>query len=277
MRISISNIAWDVTEDDAVAQLLRQHSVDAIDIAPGKYFAQPQQASREDVAKVRDWWEKRGIQIVGMQALLFGTAGLNMFGSPEVKNEMLAHLKAICSIGGQLGAAKLVFGSPKNRDRALLNDAETSRQAIRFFRDLGDIARAHGVVVCLEPNPPCYGANFMTTSDETALIVEAVSHPGIKMQLDTGAITINGESPGDVVARHAHLIGHIHLSEPDLLPLGDSSTDHRALAHAIHRALPQRTATIEMIATKEEPHLAAIERALSTAIIHYRTDEGAKR
>lgn len=272
MRISISNIAWHTSDDDAVARLLRDHGVDAIDVAPGKYFPQPREARPDEVSRVRTWWSQRGIEIVGMQALLFGTSGLNLFGPAEVQHAMLHHLEAVCRIAAGLGAGNLVFGSPKNRDRSLLSDEQAHAQAVSFFQRLGDIAQRHGVLVCLEPNPPCYGANFMITSDETARTVAAVDHPAIRMQLDTGAITINRESVEDVLAAHASYIGHIHLSEPDLAPLGDRGVDHGALHAAIAKALPNHLATIEMVATSNEPPLSSVERALVFADRHYRPE-----
>lgn len=272
MRLSISNIAWDSNEDVAIAALLRQYGVDAIDIAPGKYFPRPLETRQEEVERVRDWWVQQGMEIVGMQALLFGTTGLNLFGPPDVQQAMLTHLDAVCRIAGQLGAPKLVFGSPKNRDRSLLTDEETHACAVSFFQRLGDMAQQHAVVVCLEPNPTHYGANFMTTSSETARIVEAVAHPAIRMQLDTGAIAINRESISQVLSNHAHLIGHIHLSDPDLAPLGDHDVDHRVFHSAISAALPHHLGSIEMRATTAEPPVVSVERALRFATRHYRPE-----
>lgn len=277
MRLAISNIAWDVSEDEAIAQLLQRHAVDAIDIAPGKYFPEPGKATSSDIERVKDWWAERGITVTGMQALLFGTSGLNMFGPSEVQDLMLDHLTAVCRIGGGLGATRLVFGSPKNRNCSGLTKSQVLDMSTAFFRRLGDIAGSHGVVICLEPNPTRYGANFMTTSEATAEIVEQVAHPAIRMQLDTGAMTINGEDPTAVLRRAAPLIGHIHVSEPDLVPLGDGGTDHGKVCKALLTSLPNHIVSIEMVATKSEPHLASIERALGVAIRAYRqTDcEGA--
>lgn len=269
MRISISNIAWDPSEDDEIAALLARYGIDAIDIAPAKYFSVPHLASEGDIAAVRAIWERRGIQIVGMQALLFGTIGLNVFGTADVQDTLLRHLDAVCRIGGGLGAKKIVFGSPKNRDRAGLDDEVADNIASAFFRQLGDIAQRYGVCVCLEPNPPCYGANFMTNSADTAAIVRQVDHPAIRMQLDLGALTINGEQPLGVLQACSDLIGHIHLSEPDLLPLGDCNTNHQAAAAALDKYLPDHIATIEMLASKTEPHVVAIERALKVAKQNY--------
>lgn len=270
MRLAISNIAWDTVDDEAVATLLQRFAVDAIDVAPGKYFPEPAKAMDEEIAQVKGWWVERGIEITGMQALLFGTTGLNVFGSAESQAALLTHLAAVCRIGAGLGATRVVFGSPKNRDRSGLNDQEAFDIAIPFFRQLGDIAQTFGVIICLEPNPACYGANFMTTCEETAQVVTLVSHPAIRMQFDTGALTINGEAPLQVLHECAHLIGHVHASEPDLLPLGDGGTEHGQMVEALSQYLPYHVVSIEMLSTKNESHLTSIERALLVATQHYR-------
>ena len=271
MRLSISNIAWDPSEDDVVARLLQRFAIDAIDVAPGKYFSNFAEVTDAEIDKVKRWWRSRGIAITGMQALLFGTIGLNMFGAENIRRLMLSHLGAVCRIGGGLGASRLVFGSPKNRDRSGLSDEDTFEQAVSFFQQLGDIAQRNGVVVCLEPNPSCYGSNFMMNSSETALVVRAVSHSSIRMQFDTGSSTINGELPDSVLEQSKELIGHIHLSEPNLLPLGDGGTDHRLMHKAISSVFDDQVLTIEMLATKQEPHLSSIERALIHAVSCYRS------
>lgn len=267
MRIGISNLAWDAAEDAEVARLLLRHGIDAIDVAPGKYFPQPARARDAEIADVRRWWAAHGIEITGMQALLFGTQGLNVFGAAQVQGAMLDHLTAVCRIGAGLGATRLVFGSPKNRDRGSLDDEAAAAIASAFFGRVGEIARSFGVTICLEPNPACYGGNFMTHNAETARIVRRIDHPAVRMQFDTGALAINGESPDVVLVDCAALIGHVHVSEPQLVPLGDGATDHRAAALALqaHGLGDDALVTIEMLATIAEPHLGAIERALLVA------------
>jgi len=270
MRLALSNIAWDIAEDGAVAKLLHHYNIDAIDVVPGKYFPNLFDTADAEILQIKNVWLDRGIEITGMQALLFGSNGFNVFGSETTRNAMLAHLAAVCRIGGELGAKRLVFGSPKNRDCSGLSQTETEQIAVAFFRRLGDIARSQQVIVCLEPNPSCYGANFMTTSTETLHICQLVDHPAIKMQLDTGAMAINQENPHIVLQNSATMIGHVHASEPNLLPLGDGGTDHAAVCSALHQYLPDALVSIEMLATKEEPHLQAIERAIVTACRYYR-------
>ena len=272
MRISISNIAWDVAEDEKIRDLLHESYIDAIDIVPGKYFPKPEKATDEEINKVKNWWSSNGIEIVGMQALLFNKTEMNIFGTEDSRSMMLQYLKAVCYIGNMLGANRLVFGSPKNRDRTELNDLETEKIAIDFFNRLGDIAEKAGVIICLEPCPAQYGSNFMKTSIETAKMVTKIHHPAIKMQLDSGAISINEEDPFEILLKYAGHIGHVHASEPDLVPLGDGVTNHKNFSKALTKYLPNSLVSIEMVATQNEPHLTSIRRSLLIANKIYKSE-----
>ncbi|MFM0145475.1 sugar phosphate isomerase/epimerase family protein [Paraburkholderia sp. RL18-085-BIA-A] len=269
MRISISNIAWDHSEDESLAELFARYGVDAIDIAPTKYFLDPASAGAGEIARVKDAWSRRGIEVIGMQSLLFGTVGLNLFGSAESREAMLAHLRAICHVGQGLGATRLVFGSPKNRNRGDLDNDAALDIAVPFFRRLGEIAGESSMIICLEPNPTCYDSNFMTTSKETLDVVRQVDHAAIRMQLDTGAMTINAEALEETVRECASAIGHVHASEPALIPVGDGPCDHATIASSIRESLPEQIVTIEMVATKDESHHTSIERALRKTIACY--------
>ena len=270
MRLAISNIAWDAADDAAVATLLQRYRVDAIDVAPAKYFPANAPTDPADAERVRLWWRERGIEITGIQALLFGTSGLNLFAAPAVQAAMLAHLDGVCALGSRLGAPRLVFGSPRNRDRTGLSNDEADAIAVSFFRRLGDIALAHGVVICLEPNPERYGCNFMTTTADAARIVDRVAHAAIRLQLDTGALAISGEAAGPAIERYRAIIGHVHASEPGLVTLGDDSAPHAEVARALQTHLPGHVVSIEMLASTTQPTLAAIQRALHVAIRCYR-------
>lgn len=263
--LSISNIAWDVGLDAQVAELLREVGVSAIDIAPGKYFPNIAEASDRDIDAVRSVWEQRGIRIVGMQALLYGTTNLNLFGDAATQARMLAHLASVCRIAKGLGAANLTFGSPKNRDCSVISAISVRHVYLDFFRRLGDIAESHDVAICLEPNPTRYQSNFMTTTLEALAVVRQVNSRGIRLQLDTGALLINGEEPATILAECAGAVGHVHLSEPDLVPLGTTGAPHDRVAAALHSSPPDaRYRTIEMLVKDPEP-LPILRSALAFA------------
>jgi len=277
MRLSISNIAWDISEDKEISNILLSNKIDAIDIAPGKYFADPVSTSDVDILKIKQWWSSRGIEITGMQALLFGRPELNIFSPIDIQQVMLDYLTEICRIGAVLGATRLVFGSPKNRNRGNLNNDQALDIAIPFFYHLGEIAKTYGVIICLEPNPKYYGSNFMMTHTETAKVVQSIGHPAIRMQLDTGALAINNENIDEIFTISNQLIGHIHASEPDLLPLGESGVDHNQVYNTLsqYQYKSDNLICIEMVATTNESHMISIERSLSHTIKCYRRDRTA--
>lgn len=263
MRLSVSNIAWDVADDPAAAEMLAEAGIACVDVAPGKYFADPAQVSDADGERVRRWWADRGFTIVGMQGLLFGTTGLNLFSDDGT---MLRRLAQQCRIGRLLGARALVFGSPKQRDRTGLDDATAHRLAVDFFRRLGDAAAPEGVTVCLEANPAMYGCNFMVRTEEAAAVVQAVDHPSIRLQLDVGTIISNGENTTEIIESYADFFAHAHASEPALAPVGEDPI-HGVAAEALRRLRPDLTVAVEM--ATPAGGLASVERAVAAAQAAY--------
>lgn len=267
MTLSISNIAWERSDDEAVAALLLRTGVNMIDVAPSKYFGDFSTATEQSINAVRTWWHDRGIRIIGMQSLLYGTQGLNVFGDRDVQARLLAHLRHVFRIAEHLGADRLVFGSPRNRDRGELDITQANEVAASFFTLAGDAAEQHGLTLCLEPNPSRYGSNFMTDTISTAMVVEMVAHPRIRMQWDTGATFVNREPIEQLLARYSPLIGHIHLSEPDLLPVGSVHSDHERMASALKKHSAGYPFTLEMLPPADG--LQGIEASLQQAIRHY--------
>ena len=260
MQVSISNIAWEKDEEPQIAELLQRLDVTAVDVAPSKYFQDMSSASDSDISKVRRWWNERGISVYGMQSLLYGTKGLNVFGDCESQNNLLTHLGHVCRIAEGLGAKRLVFGSPKNRDRSGLTDSDAHDIALRFFSRLGDIAQSHGVVITLEPNPVCYGTNWITTTKEAHDFVKELGNPGIAMQLDTGTVLTNSEDR-DTIASVKDAAGHVHLSEPRLLPLCLAPDEHNDVFRAAADIAPG-TVTIEMLTKGQGSTAELVERSV---------------
>lgn len=268
MRLSISNIAWPMDIEPLIAEKLREQGFQYVDIAPGKYFSDPEQVSSEQAEAVRDLWARRGFSIHGMQSLLFGTSGYNLFSDDD--GRMLARLSAICRLASALGVEALTFGSPRQRDRSAIdNDASALAIATDFFMRLGDAAGRSGVFVCLEPNPVTYNCNFMTTTAETADIVDRVSHPHIRLQLDVGALAMNSEPAQETVKRYAHLIGHVHASEPKLVTLGEGGSPHAQVANALRMYRPNSMVTIEMTGSEGLSPFESLERAVAVALSTY--------
>lgn len=261
LQLSVSNLAWEPQDNEAIAQLLRAHGIHLIDLAPGKFLKGAALTDHEVIARERTWWQERGFSFAGMQSLLFGTSGLNVFGSPEVQVRLLQHLEQVCILAAELELKPLVFGSPKNRDCSSLSDSAAQDMALEFFTRLGAIAQKHGVIICLEPNAPQYGTNFLVTTEEAATFIQELNHPSIKLQIDTGTIWANHEAPEQLTSV-LNWAGHVHFSEPSLKPLGTQLTpaDYATVAKQLNSW--HHPITIEMLTSSRESAPQEISAAL---------------
>jgi sugar phosphate isomerase/epimerase len=200
-----------------------------------------------------------------MQGLLFGSQGLNLFGSEAVQQQMLERLEAVCRIAAGLGARRLVFGAARHRDRSGLSDEAALEHATRFFRRFGAVASRYAQSVCVEPVPATAGSNFLLDSRSAEELVARVDHAALRLQFDTGALVASGEDPAEILARAADRIGHIHASEAGLGPLGSGRPDHAAIGALLRSSLPAHVVCVELLAGSAEARLEAIRRSLEVA------------
>ncbi len=265
MNLAFSGIAWEPEDGDAAARILVDAGISAVDIAPGKHCADLASPTMAEADAIAGFWSRRGLRLTGMQSLFFGVRGLNIFGSEDSRAEMAARLERLAILGARTGATRLVFGSPACRDRGALDDLTAAEIAVPWFRDAAARIHAHGAVLCLEPNPVRYGCTYLTTTEETAALVRAVAHPGLKLHLDTGTMSVNGEDPREIIGRHGGLIGHVHASQPDLLPFDRHDPMHRRTAEVLSVLRPDLTVSVEM----RPAGLAAIAAAAAAAMAVY--------
>lgn len=278
MKLAVSNIAWNAPLEAAVADHLRSLGVTGVEIAPSKVHPQPLEATDADLARYRDFWESRGISIVAMQALLFGRNDLHLFRDEASRRSMRDYLAGICRFAGKVGAKALVFGSPKNRLKGELSPAAAREIAVPFFREIGQIAEREGTWLCIEHNPPEYGADFVTTSAEALDLVTAVNQPGFGLHLDTGGLTLAYEST-ETLSRAGSWWRHFHISEPNLAPIGDPAASDAVEIDARHArygaALKQSGYTgwisLEMKTLPDDRCLESVSQAIEFARKHYST------
>jgi sugar phosphate isomerase/epimerase len=263
VKTAISNIAWNVADDERIARLMLEADVRGVEIAPTKIWPEPLRADLREVAAYRRTWERRGVRIVAMQALLFGRADLVLFGSPEKREETLDYLTRIMALAQELGAGPLVFGSPKNRKVGARPREEADRLAVDFFRRAGDAAVRHGVLLCIEPNPRDYECDFVTNAREGIELVERVGHPGFRLHLDAAGMHLAGDPPEESLRAALPWLGHFHVSEPFLGPIGQGGVRHELLAGALRGGGYAGWTSVEMRADPKIESDAEMRRVLA--------------
>lgn len=268
-KLAISNIAWNPEEDEAISRLMQRYEVTGVEIAPTKIWPQPLAASGEELATYARLWKARGITISSMQALLFGRPDLTLFETPEKRKETLDYLNGIIQLGGQLGAEVLVFGSPKNRRVGDMDNGLAEAIAVEFFRKIGVLAQANGVVFCIEPNPEAYGCDFVTTSAAGRDLVAKVDHPGFGLHLDAAGMTMSQENIELELEKSVPQLCHFHISEPNLQPIGTDGVDHALFASTLSSLNYDRWFSVEMRAPGDIENVSGVEKALQVVRNYY--------
>jgi D-psicose/D-tagatose/L-ribulose 3-epimerase len=244
---AVSTIAWPRDQDAAIADVLCRHGIAGIEIAPTKFWPNPLEATGAEIDDYRHSWDARGIRIVAAQALLFGKPELTLFESSETRQCTLDYLARIVRLCARLGAGTLVFGSPRNRRIGRMPRVEAYSIAVDFFSRLAETAAREGTCIALEANPPEYGADFVTNAAEAIELVETVNHPGLRLHLDTGCMTLAGDSIRSTFDRGFAPMKHFHVSEPNLDPPTDSGTvDHKSFAEELRRRDYRGWVSLEM-------------------------------
>jgi len=270
VKIAISNIAWNPENDDEVVRLMSRYNIEGLEIAPTKIWPRPLEATAAELDDVKTTWRKRGYPIIALQSLLFGRPDLTLFDGEQNRSAMADYLRGIISIAGRLDAGALVFGSPKNRIAGDRSVQEVNSIAARFFREMAEWAASCNTCFCLEPNPGEYGCDYVQTVSEALELIRAIDHPGLRLNLDTGIMTMNGEPLAETIETALPYIGHLHLSEPNLGIVGNGSVDHAEIAYLLRKNDYRGWVSIEMRSGSGTSDSAAIDTALSTVTHYYR-------
>ena len=260
--LSISNLAWTRQEDDEVVSILKDFGVQQIDLVMGRYFNKPLEASLDDWLGVKKFWNSKGIQIVGMQSLLFGVPPVSLFGAEEDRKLLSQALEEVFFRAEAIGVKRLVLGSPVHRLRMSLDDSELAA-ASDFFKELGTIAERHNVLLLLEPNSVRFNCNFLNSAKEAANFVSRISSKGLGVNLDLGA-ELDANSDLKFSPEERATFGHLHLSEPDLSPLSGNSLFLNLVSDS--DLLNQfEFLTIEQLGSTESSNLLGVSSSLAYA------------
>ncbi|GAA4355552.1 sugar phosphate isomerase/epimerase family protein [Angustibacter luteus] len=269
MALAVSNIAWEAAEEPIVAAELARLGVQAVEVAPTKVFADPLRVSDAEVAGYRQFWADHGVRVVAFQSMLFGHPELTVFDGAQTRAATTAHLVGFLDLAERLDAGVLVFGSPRNRR---VPDAMTAEQvddiAVAFFSDLGREAAERGVLLCIEPNPPAYDCNFVTTAGEGAALVAAVDSPGFGLHLDAAGMTLAGDDVHAAITA-APGLRHFHVSAPQLGEPEEDVVDHASAARALGEVGYAHHVSIEMRSVPGGDTVDRVARAVGLARRHY--------
>ena len=241
MKLSISNIAWNLQDERVILQYLVKKGFSGIELAPTKIVGDaPYKKTAEAKTYAQNLLNEYGLRVSSMQSIWYGKSE-KMFASETERQILLQYTKDALLFAEAIECHNLVFGCPKNRSINSENDVDT---ALDFFEEIGNFAYEHNTVLALEPNPIIYGTNFMNTTQEAIDICRRVNSKGIGINFDFGTLIQNEENIL-VCLENLDIISHIHISEP-YLEIIKPRTTHRELVRTLKQNGYKHYVSIEM-------------------------------
>lgn len=241
MKLSISNIAWTLENDENVYGMMKQHGFEGLEIAPTRIFPEkPYDKNDEAKQWARDIYNEYGLNVSSMQSIWYGVQE-KVFGTEEERKILLEYTKKAIDFAVSIKCNNLVFGCPRNRN---IPEGVNEDVAISFFKELGDYAYSVGTVVGMEANPTIYNTNYINTTKSALELIEKVDSEGFKLNLDVGTM-IQNEETVEVLKNNVSKINHVHISEPGLKPIEERKL-HDELYKVLKKEGYQGYISIEM-------------------------------
>jgi len=228
MKFALSNTALPALNHVELLPRLGDMGFTGLEVAPARIWTDtwrdPDGAS---VAAYRRAAQAAGLEIVGLHALLDGQPGMSIFqdaGTAQRIEDFLVHISAVCrDLGGRtlvLDGGRQLCGVP--HDQAWL-------KCHAFLERLLPRIEDHGTMLCFEPLCSAE-AGFCHTARECRIMATAVDHPAFGLQLNSSALTENGESGHAIFSAIYGRLEHFTINEPGRVPLGESErVDHAAM------------------------------------------------
>jgi sugar phosphate isomerase/epimerase len=86
----------------------------------------------------------------------------------------------------------------------------------------------------LEPLGP-EETDFLQTAAETAKLIERIGSPHVRLHLDCKAMSTESIPIPELIARHAHLLAHFHVNDPNRQGPGFGRLDFLPILDALGR------------------------------------------
>lgn len=203
MRLSISNLAWRVDEDQSkVIELLDHHGINFVELANRKQNFDQILASGRKVCSMQSIFDHQGFEILGSD-LDRSMLELKFFKAQSDAENLDCH--------------NIVYGCPKSRrmpkfDRSSKRERVMSA-VVEMFRDIS--AAKKSVTIAIEPVVERYSSQFLTNFREAVKFVKKIDRPNIKVNLDLANVLETGVRSDEVIRDLKH-VSHVHVSEESL-------------------------------------------------------------
>jgi sugar phosphate isomerase/epimerase len=245
MKFSISNLAWNKSENKKVINFIKKKNISNLEYS---FDILKENHPKENF---KEYYLKKKIKLYSMQSILFGLEDCFVFGSKYQRTKFISEIKKKIIIAKKLGTKVIVFGSPRNKKSFGINKKKMNGIFLKVMKKIAKFSEKNKIVFCLEANPKIYKCDFLNYTKEALLIVKKINNNFFKLNLDFGTIIFNNESYKKILDNNLGDIGHIQFSLPLLKDISKEKKFFQNVIKFLYQSSYSKVISIEQIRGKK--------------------------
>lgn len=208
MKLSLSNLAWDIPDNDQILSVLNKNNVSNIEGVLSK-IDEWDKLTNDVLLEYKKKLDSYNIKIESIQSIFYNIKCDGIRDTEIVYN----HINRLIKICEVLNVKVMVFGSPTMRTG--INDELLSQ----IFKKIDELLNGTDITLVIEPNAKIYGGNYFYSINEIVEFIENNKFINIKTMIDTHNLELEGHDPIIELGKYYNYINHIHISEVKLTPI----------------------------------------------------------
>lgn len=247
-KLFISNLAWNHFDTNKVLKLLKDYSIQGIDIAPIKI----DNTWKHCETSMKKFYKKifsLGLKVNAIQGVFYKT-NLNLFEKKH-KSKIYKHILKIIKISKILNCNKIIIGSSEFRNNKKLSTSESDIIFLDFFKKIIPLIKKHKIYICFEPIPKNYGEKYLNDIDKLANLIKKLKTPWFGINFDTSIFHFEKFNK-NIFLNNKKLIKNIQISEKKFVFFTQPSKFNLLFARLFTKNKFFNKVSLEMISNKTD-------------------------
>lgn len=236
MNLSVSNLAWEIKDNDLVLPILKKNNIHRIEGVLTK-ISEWKNLTNDKLHIFLNNLRFNNIEISSIQSIFYGL-DISLDDIEQVLNHIIRLLE-ICEI---LSINILVFGSPNLRKYNINH----KNNLPELFKKIDKLMVESKVTFIIEPNSSIYGGDYFFTVKEIVGFIKNNNLINIKTMIDTHNSILENQDPCMEFIEYEDYIDHIHISELELNPI-KVSTKHKKFSFLLKDKKYNKIITYEVL------------------------------
>ena len=208
-KLFVSNLAWNHFDSKKVLKLLKNYSINGIDLAPIK-ISHKWKNSEIKMKRFYKVISLLDLQVNAIQGVFYKT-NYNLFKKHH-EFKIYNHIFKMIKISKTLNCNKIIIGSSNFRNNNKLNTFDSDNIFLNFFTKIIPLLKKNKIYICFEPIPKNYGEKYLNDINKLANLIKKLKTPWFGINFDTSIYHFNKFNKNNFLDNQK-LIKNIQISE----------------------------------------------------------------